>query len=660
MSRSSTSSSEPRPFDGTAPDPAGTGDRVVGRSTLLVSTPLRRAVQWVALVAAGTLVVGTLLLDVLWPLPAPKLFGAEARREERQRLEAHFADGSLARVFADDWRKTSRVRRRALAAYVPLLYRVFGEVRAHQLAGRDGFLFLKDRLRAGLEGEPEATLAPTAARLRALSRALVRGRSRLVVAPIPRKAAMMADRLPPGVDVGVRYDEQVVPVFRAAGVDTVDLWSAMRAEPEPVFATADSHWNAVGMFAAARAVAAHLIGAANVCEVPILRSEDDLRRSLANALGLEPTAVEWLPPTVEPVFVLQNRAQAVVGPAPLPGFPLPPLLVGTSFSANSDGTSSMFGTALSAYLGLPLWNGARAGQTPTWALTQALRHLPDDALPPVVVMEIPDHFLVWSSQSLSNVGDTFAQLPAVGLVPLPERASGDGLERFAIPRAQRSAGFTGSGPTELTAPRMLRVPWERFVFPGDGTVAVRLTGRISQGSVQVVTGNGSDALASLWDGRRATIAVPLCGAGFVRRADVTLLRPGHVGRAVLDLESLELCSDLDPSGPRLPLAPARFDDAGWQQTATVVGVELGRDDCVGIALPGDDVLHDCIVTAGLDDGTEAVLFGPDVVRGDATLLLPVRAAAGRTVREVRISLSGPRGTATMAVHALPRLPLSRR
>ena len=653
MSRSSTSDSELDSNSlGTGPDPSGTGDRVVASSPRILATRSRRVVAVLTMIWVGLLVVGSMLVDLFAPLPAPELFGAEAQREAAKREDASFGDGTLADLIEEDWRKVSRVRRNVLTLYVPFLYRSLGEVRPHLVAGTEGFLFLKNRL--GVGKDRDAGLGRSAGWLSALSRAFRRVGRRLVVAPVPRKAVVMESRLPRGVDPRSGFDEAVVPTLRAARVDTVDLLAAMRShEGSVVFGEANSHWSPVGTFVAARAVAEALVGQAGVKDVEVREVTGDRTHTLAAVLGLESAAKRWLPRSEEVVMALVDPGQARVVTQP-PDEVSPVLLAGTSFSRNAIGTSTTFVTALSAYLGQTVWNAAGAGQSPTRSLARALQATSAGSLPPTIVLEVPNHFLVRSANLIADIAQALAEIPVPDLPVLRDGASDS--DRFSIPSFSRSRSLVQGGTVEFgNQPLLLRVPWEQFVFPQDGTVVAVLRGRVVSGRLSVVVGYGEDALRMIWDADRNVIALPLAGHGFGRQLDVSVTRGAGSPAATLELESIELHADLDLDGPLLPSRPRQDTDRGWEQVSTMGQVTIVDDDCIGVVLPGTDAQQGPLEVLGrLDDGVLVPLFGPASVRHDATLLVPVRAEPGRSLESVVVRGEGSTG-GDVRVFALRRL-----
>lgn len=88
----------------------------------------------------------------------------------------------------------------------------------------------------------------------------------LVVAPVPTKAAIYPDKLWPLCEPSpevARNTSRLVAELRRRGVDVLDLHEPLRqarvmAAGQPIYLLTDTHWNRLGIEAAARATAAHL------------------------------------------------------------------------------------------------------------------------------------------------------------------------------------------------------------------------------------------------------------------------------------------------------------------------------------------------------------------------------------------------------------------
>jgi alginate O-acetyltransferase complex protein AlgJ len=87
----------------------------------------------------------------------------------------------------------------------------------------------------------------------------------LVVVPVPPKAAIYAEKIVPGFDLGSSDPAPVLRQFygelRAAGVDVLDLSPILIQNKQhsrgPVFCKTDSHWSGIGCVLAAQAIAEH-------------------------------------------------------------------------------------------------------------------------------------------------------------------------------------------------------------------------------------------------------------------------------------------------------------------------------------------------------------------------------------------------------------------
>ncbi len=640
MSRSSTSSSEDAGTAAPTPAPSR-GDAVATTSAAVTAPGIHRAV---ALFATGfflLIVFGCALVDWCAPVAAPKLVGFEKTAQDQRRAAAHFSDGSLAKLIEDDLRLTSRVRRTALAVYSPLLLRVFDEAGATYLAGPNGFLFRRDRTRVAT-GDRDATLGLATGRLRALSRFLGHLGARVVAMPLPRKCVAMAHELPTGLEVHPEHDALFAERLREAGVELVDLLPVFAASADdPVYAPADTHWSSHGALLAARALAQALRPDHTPTEPVLLATSGDGRSQLAHALGLDPLAEPLLPATdVRQLFFAHRQDFAVDSRPPAQG-PLPLLLAGTSFSKHATDESTLFAELLSAMLDQPIWNGAKAGATTNQSLAQSLARCRGRALPPCIVLELPNHYMFCTETPLADLGEVFRQLPVpAAYVPLQH----DHPDQFGLPDFIHGSNLL-AGEYDLPPgpPRLSRVAWGSFVYPRDGTVVAVLRGQVTGGPLELTIDTDASRLFQHWPAEQTEVALPVAGDRVGTRLDLSAraIQPGtHVV-----LSSVAICCDLDlaagrPGIPSSAEGPIRSGDDAWSQAFEFPTAPPSTDDCIGITL--DDPSFDLAsrqIDARFADGSTVRLFGPAELQQKARLLLSL-GSARHTLRSILVSGSG--------------------
>lgn len=339
-----------------------------------------------------TLLAG--LVDALLPIDIPSLVGEEKAKRQARWQAVHWQDGSLARWIEEDRHLRSRIRHHLLPPYALLLYQAAGEVRGELMLGKDGWLFLRDRVEPRREDD-EAILQQSADVLYWVQQRAAERGSRVLIVPLPRKAALASTQLPRGIDARPQLDRQLPGILAAQGVDFVDLLPLLDRLPEtcneaPYF-RGDSHLTQCAMRQSAEVIADQL-GLA----VPQQQRTTEVR-----ALGGQPAEYDLLrfvgirltPLTRRLASFERLQAFEILDDA----VPLRPLqdphsgagvaLVGTSFS-----TVTELSTFLSHAIDQPVFDAAEPGKNPFQILHELMK--PDsEPLPPIIVLEVPNHVL---------------------------------------------------------------------------------------------------------------------------------------------------------------------------------------------------------------------------------------------------------------------------
>src|SRR5262245_16454142 len=126
MSRSSTSSSD---LPVTTPE-----------GTLHVPLDLGASPRSLARFIVGLflcVIVGTGLLDSVWPAPVPKPIGLEKQIDDARRARARWSNGSRMSLLEDDMQQRSRVRSWVRPPYTEFLYRGLHEANGDVIVGKD-------------------------------------------------------------------------------------------------------------------------------------------------------------------------------------------------------------------------------------------------------------------------------------------------------------------------------------------------------------------------------------------------------------------------------------------------------------------------------------------------------------------------------------------
>jgi hypothetical protein len=138
---------------------------------------------------------------------------------------------------------------------IQLAWVLLGNAGETAIVGRDGWLFYKPDLRYLLEPpEPDASCALTA--IAHFQQQLASRGIHLLVVPVPGKPAIYPGMLRAGHDDIRSPTEDLLVRLRAAGIETVDLFSWLRASQIPSsYLARDTHWTPAAAHGAAQFVA---------------------------------------------------------------------------------------------------------------------------------------------------------------------------------------------------------------------------------------------------------------------------------------------------------------------------------------------------------------------------------------------------------------------
>lgn len=268
-------------------------------------------------------------------------------------------------------------REKAVALFASLRYDVFGEGYPGVLVGGDGWLFTTEELEPALSSGNGYLDGPAVDALASARDELAERGIALVVALVPAKARVYADRLagyalPDAIES--RYGGALA-LLDGLSIATIDLSAAFGAEraegPGPeLFQRADTHWTPAGAAVAARAIAAGL-GRLSV-DLPAMRVE----AASAPAAEREGDLMAYLPRR-------GTTRRPLPPPESLPGYDtfvdsgaglfgaqeIPVALVGTSYSAEP---AWHFDGFLKRELGTDVINLASSGEGPFKPMADAI------------------------------------------------------------------------------------------------------------------------------------------------------------------------------------------------------------------------------------------------------------------------------------------------
>ncbi len=581
-----------------------------------------------ALLATGLfflVILGTLLTDVLAPLPPPRPYGVEAEKEAQLRASAHFSDGSLAKLFERDLRKRSRVRRWVMDKWARFLYCKLRWTKPPVICGPGGWLFLEERILAGGK-DPEREIRWAGAVLAAVERRVAALGYELLLVPVPRKARMAAAELPGGYDARPRLDDELLEEFGRRHLDFVDLRPEFEEVGPRVYNMVGSHWSDEGQLVAARAVARRLGVSPDVSGKMIqvvdsasMRVDRDFL-TMAGVSGFFRLPAEAARKSMKPVQVPEGNGSG--GRAGKPGRIV---LLGTSFSVQAR----PFGSYLEALLDEGIWNGAMGGAMPGRVLVDFERL---GASSQVVILESPmDEFLGSAHMHFGN--ETFTRRAPKGILRL-RPASETEL------RAPLGREFMIEGERLI-----MDLPTGRFATSGDGALSIRLKGQVSANMRVALQADGLGTVRYRWRPEEREIVIPVLDLVPASRRIRLKIGPEEPRPAELLLKSVEWVSEVSPR-PMSVLSGEEIEatQGGWRAVIRLDDERVLSREAIlklRLAVKGGDFKGKLDLSIFPEDGSEALKLGYEHLGRGAVVVSSLRVLAGRAVERIELGGLGP-------------------
>lgn len=209
-----------------------------------------RAARWCASITVAValaILTTTGALELALPPSKLRLIGDEAERSKAAAANLTWRDGSRARQIETDFGLRGRVRREVAPYWAALMLMLKDVPSGRLVIGKDGYLFYRDRIELDPATRDRGT-AIFANLTSALSRSLMARGTKLIAAPIPRKAVTCAETLPAKLETHASYDASVVRALKDRGVATLDLLPAWTAgDGARFYLPHDSHWSRAGV-----------------------------------------------------------------------------------------------------------------------------------------------------------------------------------------------------------------------------------------------------------------------------------------------------------------------------------------------------------------------------------------------------------------------------
>lgn len=409
--------------------------------------------------------------DLFFPVEALKVFGQEAEKKQAKSDRATFKNGSLARLFENNLRDHSRTRSWVLPTYSYLKFAYLNEVPEGLIAGKDHWVFLKNRTLVSERNEADMAQALTNVMV-ALDRRLSGNGIDFLCMPIPRKSYIARDFLPDGVDTRPELDDHFLDDMIARGVHTVDLRASLKEiGPASAYFKLDSHWKPTSALMAAELIAkqtgllkpeAQRMGKISSPKPLQLRANfyDGLL-----AMDIDPNRNDFdaidLPMVVLPKVVgIPRYEELYKKPRPV----LPVAYSGTSFSVITEIVK-----LASHFAGQPIYNGALSARPLMDTLARTLEaYAKAPGTLKTLVFETPiapafGFFTNGLPRFPPTVSKALAALPPQHLIQLG-------------PTAPSWLPLKPGPMAKLTVNRLIEVPPGIFSQSGDGVIGLHVKG----------------------------------------------------------------------------------------------------------------------------------------------------------------------------------------
>ena len=276
---------------------------------------------------------------------------------------------------------------------------IFGEARKGAVVGRKGWLFTAEEFAWGRTSE--ANLDRSFQTITDIRATLAEKGSTLVIVPVPPKAQVVAGEL--GGNVLPDSNADLYPRFLAflkeRGIPAADVAATFgAAKPEELFLRADTHWTVKGSGLAAKAACSAIPGRDQLMKTAFesvpqdnVRHVGDLAKfvdagwmlsgSQESADIIQPISAAAKVDDADALFAGSDGEAQVMDQV---------VLVGTSYSANPLWS---FEDQLKTICEVDVLNYAREGKGPFAPMQEFLKTLDAQAVPKVVLWEIPVRYL---------------------------------------------------------------------------------------------------------------------------------------------------------------------------------------------------------------------------------------------------------------------------
>jgi hypothetical protein len=548
---------------------------------------------------------GVGLLDTIAPAPYVTVAGPDQALRMQEEARASLWDGSRMRIIDRERQEASRVRHALVPWYVVGVLFPLDEGSSEIVVGRQGWLFMADRIVPDATGHRDDTPALAANLLSAYDRRLSALGIETVFMPVPRKGAVAPQYLPAGADVRPEIETSIVGALaerRVPHVDCLAAWSGLNTEI--LWQRWDTHWTGLARWYAFEAASREL----GDWVAPKRRPDGfNLHRRRADnsmllvSLGIPPEhpVRRWLEPDLlpSPVAPYQDAQALDAGAAEI-------TIVGTSFSRGAVATD-----LLAHATNRSVQNLGEAGESAQLTL---LRRLSDG--------------------SISDGARLLLEWPVYQMLPIQTSVTGmDRLDpRLARLLTQAQPPVWNVLPVDMPRQgrRSWRLPRQRLATSGDGSVHLELTefaGRTHALSVSVRAAGYE--LVTPWPPGLERLHVPLI-APWANSLDVRVI----VNNLPMeDSVAVRVVSELDlPAARELAETSIERGDDGWtQDRALTDGLFASRHAAVWVELDSEGPAGELTLQLVSARGDVVHEVGRVVLKAGGTALLRASAPRGR-------------------------------
>ena len=608
---------------------------------------LRGLFRWpIAIAVVGVFVLasaGIGAYDAVNKAALPELVGAEAEEDEALREAANWRDGSSARLYERDLKLQSTAYKAIAPYYAFGLYRYFSEAKGTAHVGRDGWIFVRNRVETRPVSERE-NIGMGGSVISLVRRRLAGVGVDLCLILIPRKCVIEDEFMPRAVDSNPHFYDLLLRELGRRGVTVADLKSALEAHGDRrYFYKLDTHWNETAMLVAAKEAcraAGILLSEENLTTRVVSREGVSRPRDLFRYLGIDdlgdvPIGIEERAPERYFVKEIAGGKKHVKKQKKLPPKMERLALVGTSFS-----WGKMHHVFLQHFSGTRVYDGSIRGGGPMRPLGRLWSEFEKKGYPELLFWELPAHYVFFEAP-FDDYNLVLPTMPPAHSAPLDVPVSG--WEKGEMRVVSRFQEFASVG-------RSLR-------HSGDGCVSLRIRGKLNKVGARIAVETAGLKMQYEWDKEVDELVVPLLGIDDVEGAKISIR--SRRGLVMLDLESVDVVTDLSLEADSIAI-PEPTEAAGFAEALIEFAEERRIAPGAGLLLKAGVSEAPKGLRVQLLDGEGQNVANLEVGDLESTQHCLVSVPVNREVSVAKIILRGSNASALRAIEELKLLELTKK